>query len=353
MKKDQIKHLYNLELNEPYELNVTDDVNEIEKGNIFCGDITVPIVNKIPRFVESQDITNQEQTIKSFSYKWETANEHYGNNIDENEDKTFNFMVDTEPVRYGFNNIIEMREHYQNAERMLEVGCGSGHYTSLFLTSDYKGEYIGVDLSRGIDIAAKRNKCANSMHIQASLFDLPFREEYFDLVHCRGVMHHTPNTKKAFNSIVRHLKPGGEFIFLIYRKNNQIREFTDNFIRESIKNKAPDEAWDLLMELTNFGNELHKIKSEIKLEKGMRLFDIPPGTYSLHMLIYNYFLKAFYKDGWSNDENNIITFDWYHPEYVFRHTKQEIYNWCEEHNLEIKSFDDRWVGYTVRAVKKD
>lgn len=354
MKKSHINLLYDRSKNEHYKL-VNSDLNnsdEIIDGELISNGNSVPVVNGIPRFIKIQKTNDQKQTIKSFSYKWKNINKEYSNDINENNDKTFDFMAKTEPERYGFSDLKEMRKYYQKNDNILEVGCGSGHYTSLFLTKEYKGQYIGVDLSEGIDIASKRNQSTNPLHIQASLFDLPFKEKQFDLIHCRGVMHHTPNTKKAFNSLVRHVKVGGEFNFLIYKKNGPNREFTDDFIRENIKDLESSKAWDLLMDLTVFGKELSKIDNKIKLPNGIRILDIPPGEYDVHMLIYNYFLKAFYKSDWNMDENNVITFDWYHPEYVFRHTKEEIEEWCEENNLEILNLDDRWVGFTVRTRKK-
>lgn len=352
MKKSQVDLLFDNKSNSNFVLQTNENGDIVQNGKLLSGSREIRIAGGIPRFIEVQDISNQIQTHSSFSFKWINADKHYQNDINNQSDKTFDFMVETEPIRYGFKNIYEMRKHYESFPSILEVGCGSGHYTSLFLTSDYRGQYVGVDLSEGVDIAAKRNKSPKAFHVQASLFDLPFKNEMFDLIHCRGVMHHTPDTKKAFESIVRHLKPNGEFVFLIYKKNGPIREFTDDFIRESIKGVSPSEAWDLLLDLAQFGKELAKSSQKITLDKGIRILDIPPGEYDLHMLIYNHFLKAFYKSDWTLDENNIITYDWYHPEYVFRHTKDEILSWCKEYNLEILNFDDRWVGYTVRARRK-
>lgn len=324
----------------------------ISTGVLTSSNDSYQIVRGIPRFLTPQELENQEQTQESFSYKWTRADSFYTESREAIEDKTFRFMVETEPERYGFADLAEMRDHYQSAESILEVGCGSGHYTSLYLTPEYTGKYVGVDLSAGIDIAKKRHAAVKGAEfVQANLFNLPLKKQAFDIVHCRGVMHHTPSTERAFKSVCQFVKPGGRFNFLIYKKNGPVREFTDDLIREAIKDLPADEAWGKLMQLSKFGKALTELNVEVEIPEDVELLGIKAGKYDVQRLIYNHFVKAFWKPDWSEDENNIISFDWYHPQYVFRHTQEEIEGWCRAEGFEIESIDDRWVGFTVRARK--
>jgi SAM-dependent methyltransferase len=45
---------------------------------------------------------------------------------------------------------------------------------------------------------------------------LPYESNSFDLIYSWGVIHHTPDTVRAAQEILRVLKPGGEFKVMIY-----------------------------------------------------------------------------------------------------------------------------------------
>lgn len=46
--------------------------------------------------------------------------------------------------------------------------------------------------------------------------NLPFANNEFDIVYSWGVLHHTPNTERAFQEVYRVLKPGGYLKGMIY-----------------------------------------------------------------------------------------------------------------------------------------
>jgi ubiquinone/menaquinone biosynthesis C-methylase UbiE len=48
--------------------------------------------------------------------------------------------------------------------------------------------------------------------------NLPFEDAMFDLVYSWGVVHHTPDTVKAIDEVLRVLKPGGVAKLMIYHK---------------------------------------------------------------------------------------------------------------------------------------
>ena len=49
--------------------------------------------------------------------------------------------------------------------------------------------------------------------------NIPFPEEYFDKVICLGVLQHTPDPEKAFISLAKVVKPGGDLVIDVYRAN--------------------------------------------------------------------------------------------------------------------------------------
>lgn len=318
---------------------------EIERGSLV-GSATYPIRAGIPRFVGSDD-TGQEQVKESFGYKWSIRSGYEHPRVNE-------LNAEMELARYGLKTLQEFKDVFAKRQRVLDAGCAAGHHSSLYLSPDsHPKEWVGTDISSAIDIAHERlGAIPGTSFVQADIHHLPYRDGSFDLILSRGVMHHTPSTIAAFRSLVRVLEPGGEFIFFVYRKNGPVREFTDDHIRSVLAAMPPAQAWEALRPLTRFGESLSKSDATIEVPEDIPYLGIPKGTYPVHMLIYNYFVKAFSKPGWNYDESNLISFDWYHPTYAFRHTEEEIRGWCREAGVEITHLDSRWTGFTVRARKR-
>ena len=55
-----------------------------------------------------------------------------------------------------------------------------------------------------------------------SLFNLFFKEEFFDTIISNGVLHHTENPKLAFIELTKYLKKEGYIIIGLYHKYGRI-----------------------------------------------------------------------------------------------------------------------------------
>ena len=98
----------------------------------------------------------------------------------------------------------------------LEIGCGLG-VTTYVAQKRYNVDAVGVDLSLASMKAAQHYKRNPFLHfVQASAFYLPFREESFDLVYSRGVLHHTYSTHEAFKAIAPYSRRGGRLYVWVY-----------------------------------------------------------------------------------------------------------------------------------------
>ena len=109
---------------------------------------------------------------------------------------------------------------YHRNEKVLEVGVGMG--TDLIEYSKNGSKVFGIDL--GPDQIQLSKEMFETLDLPfedlkvASVENLPYEENFFDLVYSFGVIHHTPNINDAVKEIYRVLKPGGRAIIMIYSR---------------------------------------------------------------------------------------------------------------------------------------
>lgn len=150
-----------------------------------------------------------KQSVKAH-WEAETCGTRYG--IDE-----------LEQARYALDPYIVPFANFQSAKgkKVLEIGVGAGVD---FLNWAKAGAHAtGIDLTEaGIKITEERIKSKiGSLGSNANLLvgdaeNLPFKDNEFDIVYSWGVLHHTPDTFRAFSEAFRVLKAGGELRAMIY-----------------------------------------------------------------------------------------------------------------------------------------
>ena len=120
---------------------------------------------------------------------------------------------------------------------VLEVGCGIGTSAHLFIING--ANYKGIDLSKkSIELAKKRIKLFNLKgEIEEADIENYSNEKKYDLIYSFGVLHHTPDTKKAVKNIYNLLKEDGTFKLMLYSKNSwkyfRIKDKLDQYEAQS------------------------------------------------------------------------------------------------------------------------
>jgi ubiquinone/menaquinone biosynthesis C-methylase UbiE len=112
--------------------------------------------------------------------------------------------------------IIE-RSGFRPNMRVLEVGCGSGSYTTFVARAvGPEGEVYALDIQPEMlaQIQAKLERSENidihNIHlVEHSAYDLPFDNIFFDLVYLITVLQEIPDRLQALREIHRVLKPEG------------------------------------------------------------------------------------------------------------------------------------------------
>ncbi len=106
----------------------------------------------------------------------------------------------------GVGAALEALVQQSGARRLLEAGCGTGHWLELL---EPKVEAAcGLDLSAGM-LALARLKGAHMRLVAGRATRLPFGDDSFDLVFCVNAIHHFGDPRRFIFEAGRCLKPGG------------------------------------------------------------------------------------------------------------------------------------------------
>lgn len=101
-------------------------------------------------------------------------------------------------------------------DTILEVGSGSGRFTEVLLTTG--ATVVSLDYSEAVEANYGNNgNHPNLLIVQASIYEMPFQKASFDRVLCIGVIQHTPQVEKSFQSLVSMVKSQGHLAIDIYR----------------------------------------------------------------------------------------------------------------------------------------
>lgn len=140
----------------------------------------------------------------SFSSEWDYHNEA-------GLEETWGFTV---PRRLAmFMAEVQYTAPELSTMRVLDAGCGNGRLTDAM--GSICREVVGIDYSESVVAAEARRKSPNVRFVQGDLSNPPDIGE-FDLVYSAGVLHHTPDTRKAFASTARMVKDGGVLFVWVY-----------------------------------------------------------------------------------------------------------------------------------------
>jgi SAM-dependent methyltransferase len=120
-----------------------------------------------------------------------------------------------------FRKYFSLVDFSQRPGRVLDFGCGSGRWSGM--VAPLAGELVASDASAAaLQIARENVLASNVRFVRATPDNLPFPDEYFDLIFSLGVLHHVPDTSGAIASLAKKLRGGGTLLlYLYYRFDNR------------------------------------------------------------------------------------------------------------------------------------
>ena len=300
--------------------------------------------NKVSDYA-SHDV---DQTKQSFKDKWESSSHFQIGGLDAFDSDTLSWIH----TRNGFSSVTDFIKHVSQYQNILDAGCGNGRVLAL-LDDLLKDEHtlIGVDFSSA-EVARKNLRERDitifeaDLTVAASLEDIPRP----DFIYCQEVLHHTSNPGRSFKNLIDLLMPGGEIAIYVYKIKAPVREFTDDYVRNRISNLPHEEAMDLTKDFAEFGKALSDLNALVDIPE-LRLLGIKAGTYPVQRLFYNFFVKCYWNEELSMEDNNMINYDWYHPSLCSRHTVEEVHSWFFSNDIQIIHSREDDYGITVRGKK--
>lgn len=116
---------------------------------------------------------------------------------------------------------------------VLDAGCGDGIHIEALNSFDFSCELdlYGLDISSLALLAARKKFLGCSTFLKASVDNMPFKREVFDVVYSYGVIGYTDDPAKSFKEMCRVTKVGGLVGIWLFPKKTGILGLTFQVVR--------------------------------------------------------------------------------------------------------------------------
>jgi ubiquinone/menaquinone biosynthesis C-methylase UbiE len=150
-----------------------------------------------------------------------------------------------------------------NARRIMEVGCGTGHWLEVLSAPDRS--LIGVDYSRGM-LAQAQVKHIQAQLVQGVARQLPCKSGDFDFVYCIHALHHFVDPCAFITEAHRILRPGGKLVILgggppENRTDWYVYQYFDGVFETDLERTPPWETVTEWLEMSGF-DRLELVEAE-------------------------------------------------------------------------------------------
>lgn len=174
--------------------------------DIICFDADDPIAAKVKNFYKSNPFPNYDK-----------------------KDNIISILELGDKNQYTYN----LKKFIGNDKKILEVGAGTCQLSN-YLSIDTNNKITAFDLNfNSLKLGkyfAKQNGIKNVDFVCGDIFDNIFEDNYFDIVICNGVLHHTKNTQEALKESIRYLKKDGHVLVGLYNKIGRIRTYIRKYL---------------------------------------------------------------------------------------------------------------------------
>lgn len=290
---------------------------DVEQGLLACGSCKAGyrIEGSIPRLAPPVRDGRVRRTSRSFAWEWL----RYPGPLP--EDRAI-LLEETQIPAESWRG-----------RRVLDAGCGMGRYARAAL--ELGAEVVALDLSEALTRLLPLARENPRLHlVQGDLLSPPLARGAFDIVYSQGVLHHTADTRAAFERVAALVKKGGAVSVWVYGSPGSYSSFRTNPLK-------PGRAWlKAVLPLVWIVVWFRRVASDLLRVVTTRL-PVPV----LYALCYPLaWLGAFpllkyltfsVHPRWR--VRLIENFDWLAPPFQTKHTKEELADWFDRAGLRVVS----------------
>ena len=163
-----------------------------------------------------------EQTVQRFWHEHACGDAQVGGLRERFQGDYERFFTDYDRFRYRNERHLPKCIDALNVagKQVLEIGLGEGSESERLIRQGAR--WSGTDLTAESVARVRTRLTLRDLPYedlrQASVLDLPFADNAFDLVFSHGVLHHVPDIKRAQAEIQRVLRPAGELVIMMYAR---------------------------------------------------------------------------------------------------------------------------------------
>ena len=281
-----------------------------------------PVRGGVPRFVLPGNYA------QSFGYQW---NMHRKTQLDSHTG-----------LPISRRRLFETTQWPENLEGqlILEAASGAGRFTEVLAGTG--ATVYSFDLSLAVDANHENNSHHPNLTLfQADILHIPLAKRAFDKVLCLGALQHTPDPERAFRSLTQYVRPGGQLVIDIYRRNLPALLHWKYVLRPITRRMAPETLYKLVR---------RGVPPLIPAAAGLRRLAGRAGARLVPILEYSHLgLRPELNLEWSV----LDTFDMYSPAHDHPKSAAEVQRWYAEAGfveIEVAQGQNGVVGRGRRPV---
>ncbi len=198
---------------------------ELEEGELHCAGCgrRFPVHRGVPELLPREANQKALQVAAEFGEQWHRYDERRG----EYHQQFLDWIRPVEP-------------EFFKGKAVLDGGCGKGRH--LQVAAGFEPDLlVGVDLGDALYLAREATRDRDNVQVvRGDMLNLPFKDDVFDYAYSVGVLHHLPEPRTGFDSMVSKVRPGGHVSAWVYGyENNEWIVRYVNPIRKHVTNRMP------------------------------------------------------------------------------------------------------------------
>lgn len=294
--------------------------DRVETGSIRCRQCSVayPIEAGVPRLLVAE--SDVKVTGDRFNFQWSAwADGGF-------EPGARAYGIDQQGYAVWARDLLRATSILRPGDAILDAGCGSGDIASAFAELCPANRVVGLDL--GFDplmrAARKHGSRSNIDFVQGNILNPPFKPGVFRWAMSKGMLHHTPDTHRAFLAFRGLMSEESGTLLYIYPPADECPELSSlYFVRDVLfagkSHRIPPRLlrWICMgISILGFPIAEYQMRKSRSITREQSWYD--PSSLTIRE---RFFAQVFY------------LYDTLLPKYQYRHRSREILGWFADKGL--------------------